>query len=104
LRWCENPQDENAATRFALIAAIASGSDLGSKFSEALRDIFPMSRAAVNPDRFQRFIQTPNPYWWLALNDLLQDPQGCFFVDDDQYTDIALHVLKYMYHRYVPLN
>ena len=88
---------ENTATRFALIAAFASD----YRNSGALSEIFLISRAAV--DDFLYFIDSPNLHWRPALNDLLQDPQGSFFVDDDQYTDIALHMVKYM-SEYVPLT
>ena len=96
-------QFENAATRFASIAVIALGSELHYIYSEALGDIFPMSRVAMNQNRFDYLMHTRNPYWRLAMNDLLQDPQGIFFVDGDQFTDTALHVVNYM-SEYVPLN
>jgi len=53
--------------------------------------------------KFLDYIESLYPYWGLAMNDLLQDPQGCFFVDDNDYTDIALYLVKYM-SEYVPLN
>jgi hypothetical protein len=32
-----------------------------------------------------------------ALNDLLDDPQGEYFIDDNQYTDIALSMITSNY-------
>ena len=46
-------------------------------------DIFRVSRE-------ETLIPSPNPYLRPALNDLLHDPQGSFFVDDDQYADIEI--------------
>jgi len=30
------------------------------------------------------------------MNDLLEDPQSEFFIDDNQYADIASHMVGYM--------
>ena len=32
----------------------------------------------------------------LALKDIFEDPQGEFFVDDNQHADIALYMMNYM--------
>ena len=42
--------------------------------------------------------------YYPAMNDLLDDPHGDFFIDDNHYADIALHMVKYMYAHleYVP--
>jgi hypothetical protein len=64
-----------------------------------LRDIFDLSLEMVDDDRnsgFHLLSQPLDPYWCPAMNDLLEDPQGEFFIDDNQYADIALHMVKYM--------
>jgi len=96
----------DAPARFALVAAIASDHEV--TYFDALRDIFDLSPGIVDDDRssgFKFLSQSLDPYWWLAMNDLLGDPQGEFFIDDNQYADIALHMVKYMSAdlEYVPL-
>ena len=89
---------EYASARFALVAAVASDHkviDLGP-----LRDIFNLSFEIIGDDRNSGFSflsgKSLDPYWCPAMNDLLEDPQGEFFIDDNQYADIALHMAKYM--------
>jgi hypothetical protein len=87
----------DAPARFALVAAVASDHeviDLGP-----LREIFDLSLEMVDDDKssgFNLLSELLDPYWCLAMNDLLEDPQGEFFIDDNQYADIALHMVKYM--------
>jgi hypothetical protein len=97
-------------TRFALIVAVAS--DHKARFQDlgALKDIFDLSLEMVNNDRNSGFNLLSrselDPYWCPAMNDLLEDSQGEFFIDDNQYADIALHMVKYSMSvnlKYVPL-
>ena len=87
----------DAPARFALVAAVASDHefrDLGP-----LRNISDLSLEMVDNDRNSGFKLLSEPldaYWCPAMNDLLEDPQGEFFIDDNQYADIALHMVKYM--------
>ena len=80
-----------------MVAAVASDHeavDLG-----ALRDIFNLSPGMVDNDRnsgFNLLSQALDPYWCLAMNNLLGDSQGEFFIDDNQYADIALCMVKYI--------
>jgi len=53
----------------------------------------------VDDDRnsgFKLLSEYLDSYWCPAMNDLLEDPQGEFFIDDNQYADIALYMVKYM--------
>jgi hypothetical protein len=87
----------DAPARFALVAAIASDHEV--RYLDALRDIFDVSLEMVDYDRSSgfNFLFGPlDPYWCPAMNDLLENPQGEFFIDDNQYADIALHMVKYM--------
>ena len=65
-----------------------------------LGDIFDLSPEMVDHARnsgFELLSKFLDPYWWSpVMNDLLEDPQGEFFIDDNQYADIALHMVKYM--------
>jgi len=98
---------ENTAIRFALITAISTD----YRNSYAIGDIFSSlkTRAVVEGENrtygsgYEFLSQSVHPFWRHPLNDLLQDPQGDFFVDDNQFTDIALHMVKYM-SEYVPLT
>jgi len=95
----------HAPARFALVAAIAS--DHKVVYLHALGDIFDLSLEMVNDDRNSGFKLLSEPldlYWCPAMKDLLEDPQGEFFIDDNQYADIALHMVKYMTadSKYVP--
>jgi len=61
----------------------------------------------VNDDKnsgFKLLYGWLDPYWCLAMNDLLEEPQGEMFIDGDQYADIALHMVEYMFadSEYVP--
>ena len=87
----------DAAARFALVAAIAS--DHKVRYLDELTDIFDLSLEMVVDDKnsgFNLLSGLLDPHWCLAMNDLLEDPQGEFFIDDNQYADIALHMVKYM--------
>ena len=42
---------------------------------------------------FRLFSESLNQRLVQALNDLLDDPQGEYFIDDSQYTDIALNMI-----------
>jgi hypothetical protein len=85
----------NPPAHFALVAAIASDHKV-SRLSDALRDIFNLPFAMVDYHGFQLLSSMLDPHWCPAMNDLLEDPQGEFFIDDNQYGDIALHLVKYM--------
>jgi hypothetical protein len=64
-----------------------------------LRDIFDLSLEMVDDDRNSGFKLLSKPldlYRCPAMKDLLEDLQGEFFIDDNQYADIALHMVKYM--------
>jgi len=87
----------DAPARFALVAAIASDNKI--TYLGALRDVFDLSLEMVDDDRssgFRLLSKFLDPDWSPAMNDLLNDPQGEFFIDDNQYADIALHMVKYM--------
>jgi len=88
---------EDAPTRFALVAAVAS--DHKFEDLDLLVDIFDLSLEMVDDDRnsgFKLLSKSLDPYWCPAMNDLFEDPQGEFFIDDNQYADIALHMVKFM--------
>ena len=53
---------------------------------------------------FKLFSRPLDVYLRQALKDLLDDPQGEYFIDNSQYTDIALHMINYISVeiRYVP--
>ena len=89
----------DATARFALVVAIALDHktrylDLGT-----LGDIFDLSLEILDDDRNRSF-ELPSegldPCWCLAMKDLFEDPQGELFIDDNQYVDIAFHMVKYM--------
>ena len=87
----------DAPARFTLITAVASR----YKFIklDALKDIFDLSLEMVDYDKnsgFNLLSKTINPYWRLAMNALLEDPQEEFSIDDNHYADIALRMVKYM--------
>jgi hypothetical protein len=87
----------DAPPRFALVAAIASNHKI--RYLDPLRDIFDLSLEMVDDDRnsgFKLLSEPLDPYWCPAMNDLLEDPRGEFFIDDNQYADIALYMVKYM--------
>jgi len=95
----------DAPARFALVAAVASD----HKFRELspLRAIFDLSPEMVDDDKnsgFRLLYGWLDPFWCEAMNDLLDEPQGEFFIDGDQYADIALHMVEYMSadSKYVP--
>jgi hypothetical protein len=84
-------------TRFALVVAVAS--DLEAGVLDALRDMLDPSLEMVDHvtnSGFELLSKFSHPYWRTVMNDLLEDPQGEFFIDDNQYADIALHMVKYM--------
>jgi hypothetical protein len=87
----------DAPARFALVVAVAS--DHRVRDLSALRDIFDLSLEMVDDDRnsgFKLLSKLLDPYWCPAMKDLLEDPQGEFFIDDNQHADIALHMVKYL--------
>ena len=89
----------DAPAGFALVAAIAPGHKARYLDLGPLRDMFDLSLEMVDNDRnggFKFLSRLPDPYWRRAMNDLFEDPQGEFFIDDNQYADIALHMVKYM--------
>ena len=91
------PYFREAPARFALVAAVAS--DYGVRDLGPLRDVFDLSLKIVDYDKnsgFKLLSELLDPYWCPAMNDLLEDPQGEFFIDDNQYAGIALHMVKYM--------
>jgi hypothetical protein len=95
----------DALARFALVVAVSVDHEVTSL--DALREIFDLSLEMVDYDRnsgFKLLSKRLDPYWCPAMNDLLEDPQGEFFIDDNQYADIALHIVKYMStdSKYVP--
>jgi hypothetical protein len=82
-----------------LVAAIASGYHGAYKPLGPLRDIFGLSLEMIDYDRnsgFGLLFKRLDSYWCWAMTDLIEDPQGEFFIDDNQYADIALHMVKYM--------
>ena len=95
----------DAPARFALVAAVAwDHQDVGLG---ALRDIFDLSLEMVDYDRnngFNLLSRSLDPCWCPAMNDLLEDPQGEFFINDNQYANIALYMMKSMFadSKYVP--
>ena len=89
----------DAPTRFALVAVTASDLKVRYVGLGTLWDIFNLSLAMVNYDRssgFNLLSGLLDPYWCRAIKDLLEEPQGEFFINDNQYADIALHMVKYM--------
>ena len=88
---------EHAPARFAFITAIVSErTGLGG---EPLKHIFRLSRTMVENDKrhgFKLFSESLDVYLGQGLNDLLDDPQGEYFIDDSQYTDIALNMINYI--------
>jgi len=85
--------------RFALFVAITSDHKTTYLHRGALGYIFGLSPEMVHNERsssFQFLSGLFEPYWGPAMNDLLEDPQGKFFIDANQYTDIALHMVQYM--------
>jgi hypothetical protein len=66
---------------------------------EPLKHIFCLSRAMVENDEnrgFKLFSEFLDVYLGQALKDLLDDPQGEYFIDDNQYADIALIMVNYI--------
>ena len=88
---------EHTPARFAFITAIVWK---GTRIKRApLKDIFRLSRVMVENDEnrgFELFSGSLDVYLGQALNDLLDDPQGEYFIDDSQYTDIALVMINYI--------
>ena len=80
--------------RFALVVATAWDHKVAYLDLGTLRDIFDLS-LEINSD-FKLLSWLLDPRWCRAMKDLLDDPQGEFFIDDNQYADIALHMVKYM--------
>jgi len=87
----------NELARFALVAAVASDDKVIDL--RPLEDIFYLSFRMVDDDRksgFKLLSHSFDRYWCLAMNDLLEDPQGEFFINGDQYADMSLHMVKHM--------
>ena len=88
---------EHTPAHFAFITAIVS-QRTGFRCAP-LMEIFHLSHAMVENDKnhgFDLFWPPLNAHLRQALNDLLDDPQGEYFVDDSQYTDIALIMVNYI--------
>ena len=88
---------EHTPARFAFITVIIS--ELLRIDREPLKHIFHLSRAMVENDKnhgFKLFSESLEGYLKQALNDLFDDPQGEYFIDDSQYTDIALNMINYI--------
>jgi hypothetical protein len=88
----------DAPARFALVAA-AVASQYQFEDLSALRDIFNLSLEMVDVDRnsgFKLLSEFLGSSLCWVIKALLKDPQGEFFIDDNQYADIALHMVKYM--------
>ena len=65
--------------------------------------MFDLSLEMVDDGRngvFQFLSRPLDSRWYPAMNDLLEDPQGEFFIDDNQYANLAL----YMVNCIVPAN
>jgi len=87
---------EHTPARFAFIAAVVSGPMMDY---ELLKRIFRPSRAMVENDLnhgFNLFSERLEDHLVQALKDLLDDPQGEYFIDDSQYTDVALIMINYI--------
>jgi hypothetical protein len=88
----------DAPARFALATAVASPNPMWN--FATLWDLFDLSRLEmVDDDKIsglQLLSQPLDSFWLSEINDLLEDPQGEFFIDDNQYAGIALHMVKYM--------
>ena len=88
---------EHTPARFAFITAIVSGPK--GMAHQPLKNIFRLSPTMVENDKnhgFKLFSKFLDGYLVQALNDLLDDPQGEYFIDDNQYTDIALNMINYI--------
>jgi hypothetical protein len=93
---------EHTPARFAFITAIVTqrtGMGRTGMCCEPLKHIFCLSRAMVEMDEnhgFKLFLEFLDVYLGQALKSLLDDPQGEYFIDDNQYTDIALNMINYI--------
>ena len=88
---------EHTPARFAFITMIVSQRAI--THCELLQHIFGFSCVMVENDKkhgFKLFSGPLNRHLGQALNDLLDDPQGEYFIDDSQYTDIALIMINYI--------
>jgi hypothetical protein len=88
---------EHTPARFAFITAITL--QRTGAACEPLKTIFRLSRTMVENDKthgLNLFSVSLNGRLLQALNDLLHDPQGEYFIDDGHYTDIALIMINYM--------
>jgi hypothetical protein len=86
---------EHTPSRFAFVTAIVA-EQTGMR-CEPLKHIFRLSLAMVQNDEnhgFKLFSESLDVNLEQALNDLLDDPQGEYFIDDSQYTDIALILIN----------
>jgi len=88
---------EHTPARFAFITAITS--QRTGKDYWPLKTIFRVSPAMVQDDQkhgFKLFSESLDGHLAQALNDLLDDPQGDYFIDDNHYTDIALIMINHI--------
>jgi len=88
---------EHTPACFAFITAIVS--ERTGMDCEPLKRIFRLSHTMVENDKnhgFKLFSEPLHRYLGQALNDLLDDPQGEYFIDDSRYTDIALNMINYI--------
>ena len=92
---------EHTPARFAFITAIVTqrtGMGRTGMCCEPLKHVFCLSRAMLENDQnhgFKLFSEFLDVYLGQALENLLDDPQGEYFIDDSQYTDIALIMIDY---------
>jgi hypothetical protein len=88
---------EHTPARFAFITAIVL--DLTGIGSQPLKHIFRLSHAMVENDEnygFKLFSESLSVHVVQALKGLLHDPQGEYFIDDSQYTEIALIMTNFI--------
>jgi hypothetical protein len=88
---------EHPPARFAFITAIVS--ERTGMGCAPLQPIFRLSHAMVENDKnhgFDLFWAPLDVHLGQALYDLLNDPQGEYFINDTQYTDIALIMINYI--------
>ena len=96
IRMKLQPYFKDTGSRFACITAIVS--EQTDRGCGPLKDIFRLSDMVVENDKnngFKLFSRPLDAYLRQALKDLLDDPQGEYFIDDSQYTDIALIMIDY---------
>ena len=93
---------EHTPVCFAFITAIVTqrtGMGRTGMCCEPLKHVFCLSRVMLENDqnhRFKLFSEFLDVYLGQALENLLDDPQGEYFIDDNQYADIALNMINYI--------